>query len=68
MIKQIDLNFEGTASLLFSCDKPFLHCATQDVALYVPFMLEKSKKCFFYQESILFELNIYRNLFNEINN
>lgn len=52
MIKQIDLNFEGTASLLFSCDKPFLHFAIQDIALYIPFMLQKSKKCFFCQESI----------------
>lgn len=52
MIKQIDLNFEGTARLLFSCDKPFLHCAIQEIALYIPFMLEKFKKCFFYQENI----------------
>lgn len=48
MIKQIDLHVEGTASLLFSCDKRFLHCAIQDISLYIPFMLENQESDFNY--------------------
>ena len=56
MIKHIDLHIEGAASLLFSCDKCFLHCAIQDISLYIPFMLENQESdlnyCFCYLESI----------------
>lgn len=55
MTKQIVLHMEGIASLLFSCDKCFLHCAIQDICLYIPLMLEKSSDfhyCFCYLESI----------------
>lgn len=48
MIKQIDLHVEGTAIFLFPCDKPFLHCAIQDISLYIPFMLENQESDFNY--------------------